>query len=214
MAASSMHNLTTLVKRLEAATSRLEDIAQSALELPGAVPALHQVVAPPKASTPATLPPASRAPVPAPAPSAPEPVPESIDEFDNLISQSVESWAKLSTAIDGLLAEQAAKVVQAFKEQRKFLLITTKAKKPDMAGAGMSVFQDLLKPTSDLMTAIGKIKDSNRGSPLYNNYCTVAEGIVALAWVTLDSKPFKQVDEGLASAQFWGNKILAANKNK
>jgi adenylyl cyclase-associated protein len=141
-------------------------------------------------------------------------VPESIEEFDSFISQSVGNWAKISKAIGGLVAEQAAKVVEAFEEQRRFLLITTKAKKPDLNGADMSVFQDLVKPIGDLMTAIGNIKDSNRGDPLYNNLCTVSESILALAWVTIDTKPFKHVEESFSSAQFWGNKVLTANKNK
>ncbi|KAK3897598.1 adenylate cyclase associated N terminal-domain-containing protein, partial [Staphylotrichum tortipilum] len=142
------------------------------------------------------------------------PVPESIEEFDNFINQSLQSWVKLSNTIGGLVKEQAAKVVDAFKEQRKFLLITTKAKKPDLKGADMSVFQDLVKPIGALMTAIGNIKDSNRGDPNYNNLCTVSESIMALAWVTIDTKPFKHVDESLGAAQFWGNKILTANKGK
>jgi adenylyl cyclase-associated protein len=104
--------------------------------------------------------------------------------------------------------------VEAFKEQRKFLLITTKAKKPDLKGADMSVFQDLVKPIGNLMTAIGNIKDSNRGDPHYSNLCTVSESIMALGWVTIDTKPFKHVEESLGAAQFWGNKILTANKNK
>ncbi|KXX83440.1 Adenylyl cyclase-associated protein [Madurella mycetomatis] len=213
MATNSMHNLTTLIKRLEAATSRLEDIAQSTFELPQAVPALQQTT--PAAGTPGSaLPPPVVAPTP-PAPVAPpEPVPESIEEFDALISQSVEKWSRISNAIGGLVAEQAAKVVQGFKEQRKFLLITTKAKKPDLTGADMSVFQDLVKPIGDLMTAIGNIKDSNRGTPFYDNLATVAESIMALAWVTIDTKPFKHVEECMGPAQFFGNKILTANKNK
>lgn len=151
---------------------------------------------------------------PAPPTPAPEPVPESIEEFDAFISQSLGNWAKISNALGGLVAEQAAKVVEAFKEQRKFLLITTKAKKPDLNGADMSVFQDLVKPISNLMTAIGNIKDSNRGNVHYNNLCTVSESIMALAWVTIDTKPHKHVEESFAAAQFWGNKILTANKNK
>ncbi|GAB1319061.1 suppressor of rasval19 [Madurella fahalii] len=218
MATNSMHNLTTLIKRLEAATSRLEDIAQSTFELPQAVPALQQTTPTARASGPNLPPPAVAPTTPTPTPPAPvappEPVPESIEEFDALISQSVEKWAKISNAIGGLVAEQAAKVVQGLKEQRKFLLITTKAKKPDLTGADMSVFQDLVKPISDLMTAIGNIKDSNRGTPFYDNLATVAESIMALAWVTIDAKPFKHVEESLGSAQFFGNKILTANKNK
>ncbi|KAK4126599.1 hypothetical protein N657DRAFT_643380 [Parathielavia appendiculata] len=222
MATNSMHNLTTLIKRLEAATSRLEDIAQSAFELPQAVPGLQHgpaAPAPPAPTLPASGPPAPASPAPpqtavGPPPPVPEPVPESIEEFDALINQSLNNWFKLSNAIGGLVAEQGAKVVEAFKEQRKFLFITTKAKKPDLNGADMSVFQDLIKPIGNLITAVGGIKDSNRGDPLYNNLCTVAESMMALAWVTIDTKPFKHVEESLASAQFWGNKVLTANKNK
>jgi adenylyl cyclase-associated protein len=141
-------------------------------------------------------------------------VPESIEEFDALINQSLAKWVEISNSIGGLVAEQAVKVVEAFQEQRKFLLITTKAKKPDLKGADMSVFQDLVKPIGTLMTAVGNIKDANRGDPLYNNLCTVSESMMALAWVTIETKPFKHVEESFASAQFWGNKILTANKNK
>ncbi|KAL2137413.1 hypothetical protein VTI74DRAFT_34 [Chaetomium olivicolor] len=238
MASNSMHNLTTLIKRLEAATSRLEDIAQSSLELPQIAQGFQQAVAspqPPAPSLPATAPAGAAAsgvpsspippptairhsappppPAPAPAP-ATEPVPEEVEEFDTLISQSLGNWVKLSNDLGGLVAEQAAKVVEAFKEQRKFLLITTKAKKPDMNGADMSVFQDLVKPLGTLINAIGSIKDANRGKPQYDNLVTVAEGIMALAWVTVEPKPFKHVEEMFSSAQFWGNKILTANKNK
>lgn len=223
MAQTAQHRLKlTRHIRLEAATSRLEDIAQTAFELPQSAPGIQQTAAASK-STPA-LPPAAPAspappqtaigpPPPAPAP-APEPVPESIEEFDNLINQSLQNWVKISNAVGGLVAEQAAKVVEAFKEQRKFLLITTKAKKPDLKGSDMSVFQDLVKPIGTLMSTVGNIKDSNRGDPLYNNLCTVSESMMALAWVTIDTKPFKHVEESFASAQFWGNKILTANKNK
>lgn len=201
--------------RLEAATSRLEDIAQSAIELPQAVPALHQPssAAPESSASTAAPPPPPAAPAAPAAPTAtappPEPVPESIEEFDSLISQSVDKYAKLSDAIGGHVAEQAAKVVEAFREQRKLLLITTKAKKPDM-----STFQDLLAPIGKLMTAIGNIKDSNRGSPLFDNLSTVSESAMVLAWVTVDTKPAKHVEESLASAQFFGNKILRAYKDK
>lgn len=206
-----------LPHRLEAATSRLEDIAQSALELPQGVPGLHVATATPtvastptaQAPPPAPAPPSAPAAAPTPPPPPPEPLPEFVEEFDNFLSQSVDKWAKLSDAIGGLVAEQASKFVEALKEQRKFLLITSKAKKPDVP-----VLQDLLKPVGDLMMAISNIKDSNRGSSHYDNLSTVAEGVMALGWITVDTKPFKHVEEFLNSAQFWGNKVLTANKNK
>ncbi|KAL2173872.1 adenylate cyclase associated N terminal-domain-containing protein [Thermothelomyces heterothallicus CBS 202.75] len=215
MATNPMHNLTTLIKRLEAATSRLEDIAQASFEQYNSTPTppQHAGVA---AGPPAPASPAPPQPATAPSPPAapPEPLPEFIEEFDNLIDQSLAKWLKISNDVGGVVAEQAVKVVEAFKEERKFLLITTKAKKPDLQGADMAVFQDLVKPIGALMTAVGNIKDLNRGDKHYNNLCTVAESIMGLAWVTIDVKPFKHIEGSLAAAEFWGNKILTANKNK
>jgi adenylyl cyclase-associated protein len=100
-----------LLRRLEAATTRLEDIASSTIELPQAVPALqHTIASPPSgvssASTPA--PPAQSASAPAAPKMPPEPLPESIEDFDAFIGGSVEKFAKISNAIGGLIAEQVS----------------------------------------------------------------------------------------------------------
>jgi adenylyl cyclase-associated protein len=105
-------------------------------------------------------------------------------------------------------------VLRGFQEQRKFLLITTKAKKPDMSGSNMAAFQNLLKPINEALMAVTDIKDSNRPDPLYNNLSVVADGIMVLAWVTLDNRPYKQVEECLGSAQFFGNRVLKEHKDK
>lgn len=212
----ALQQLTDAVTRLEAATSRLEDIATSTIELPQAIPGLQQSVASPSASTPLTSTPA---PTPAPAPPAPkptpvEPLPESIEEFDAFINTSVGKFAKISKDLGGLIAEQANKVVEGFKEQRKFLLITTRAKKPDITGSEMAQYQDLLKPITECLNAVMSIKDANRGSPVSSQLSAVADGIMVLAWVTVDNRPFKHVDESLGGVQFWGNRVLKDFKDK
>ncbi len=123
-------------------------------------------------------------------------------------------YVDLSRKRGGVVAEQAAKVQEGFQAQRKFLLITTKAKKPDMTGAEMSVYQDLLKPINDALMAVSDIKDSNRGSPDFNHLSAVSEGIMVLAWVTYATRPFKQVEESLSAAQFFGNRVLKEFKEK
>ncbi|KAI0132032.1 adenylate cyclase associated N terminal-domain-containing protein [Xylariales sp. AK1849] len=202
--------------RLEAATARLEDIATSTVELPQGVPALSRTDASP--ATGGRAAPAA-APSPAPPPPAPkaapqEPVPESIEEFDAFIGNSVEKYVKTSNKLGGLIAEQAAKVAEGFKQQRRFLLISTKAKKPDLAGSEMAAYQDLLKPINEALMAVGSIKDSNRGSPVFSHLSAVAEGIMVLAWVTVDMRPYKHVEESLGSAQFFGNRVLKEHKDK
>ncbi|KAI6090186.1 adenylate cyclase associated N terminal-domain-containing protein [Hypoxylon rubiginosum] len=217
MAQNNMHNLVTLIKRLEAATTRLEDIASSTIELPQAVPALAATLATPSNHSSATSPtPQHPAPTSAPAPKqAPqEPLPESVEEFDVFISQSVDKYVQASNKLGGLIAEQASKVLQGFKQQRRFLLISTKAKKPDITGSDMVVYQELLKPINEALMAVGSIKESNRGSPVFSQLSAVAEGIMVLAWVTVDNKPFKHVEESLGSAQFFGNRVLKEHKDK
>ncbi|KAI1130543.1 adenylate cyclase associated N terminal-domain-containing protein [Nemania abortiva] len=223
MAQNNMYNLVTLIKRLEVATTRLEDIASSTIELPQAVPALTQPTASPPEPADgarALLPASSSASPAAPAAASPaatpeDPLPESVEEFDNFITRSVDKYVKASDKLGGVIAEQASKVFDGFKQQRRFLLISTKARKPDISvTADMSVYQELLKPINEALMAVGSIKESNRGSPVFTQLSAVAEGIMVLAWVTVDNKPFKHVEESLGSAQFFGNRVLSEYKEK
>lgn len=204
-------DLADLAARLEAATTRLEDIATSTAELPQAVPALSQTLASSsnahRDESPAPLPPVSTA-------ESQEPVPESIEDFDAFIASSVRRYVSASQKLGGLISEQAALVLQGFQAQRRFLLISTKAKKPDLSGSEMSVYQDLLKPINEALMAVGSIKESNRGSSVFSQLSAVSEGIMVLAWVTVEHRPYKHVEESLGSAQFFGNRVLKENKDK
>ncbi|KAL5594177.1 hypothetical protein BROUX41_001222 [Berkeleyomyces rouxiae] len=231
MATSSpMHNLTTLIKRLEAATMRLEDIAEATIALsPGApeadalspsAAASAGTSATPRASTAlptATPAPAAAASAPAPAPptKAPaEPLPDTIVKFDNFLKTSLANYVELSNKLGGLVAEQASKVQEGFQEERNFLLLTTKAKKPDIHGSEMALYQDLIKPINDALMAVINYKDSNRGSPMFSQLSTVSEGIMLLAWVTVENRPWKHVEESLGPSQFFGNRVLKEFREK
>lgn len=208
--AASCIKYADLMTRLEAATSRLEDIATST-ELPKDVPPLAQIgSSPPASGTP------SAAPVGTPAPAAKaaaEELPERIDDFDSILNGSIANYVKLSTEIGGLVAKQAAFVAKGFQEERKFLLITTKAKKPDTSGAD-PVYQELLSPINESLMAVNELKDSNRGDPLHTQLSAVADGIMVLAWVTVENKPFAHVEDCLSSAQFFGNRVIKEQKEK
>jgi adenylyl cyclase-associated protein len=75
-------------------------------------------------------------------------------------------------------------------------------------------YMELLKPLQDELQAVSNIRDHNRGSPLFNQLSTVSESISVLAWITVDPKPFKHVEESLGSAQYWGNRVVKDNKEK
>jgi adenylyl cyclase-associated protein len=97
------------------------------------------------------------------------------------------------------------------ESQRQFLLVTSKAKKPDMAS---SAYMDTLKGLQKYMTQVDDIRQGNRASPLRDHLAMVADGVGALAWVTIESKPQDYVAELFGGAQLYGNKVLKEYKDK
>ncbi|GME86715.1 unnamed protein product [Ambrosiozyma monospora] len=183
------YNLVTLLKRLETATSRLEDVtifqenlvsSNSAQQQPsatGAVPTAKAI------STQASSAPAP-VPAPVPAPAAPKPVeqeiPRSIKEFDNLIADYVDVLVANSKKIDPLVLQQAELFKKAFIAERNFLLAASQSKKVELTD---KAFQEAITPINKEIMAIGDLKDKNRPSKFYNNLNTVAEGSPALGWI-------------------------------
>ena len=108
------------------------------------------------------------------------------------------------------LVIQAAKVQKAFEAQRKYLLVTTKAKKPEIGPD----FFEAIKPMQEACGEVNSIKEANRGGAVYNQLATVAESIEVIGWFGAEAKPHKQVEEALGSAQYWGNRVLKEFKEK
>jgi adenylyl cyclase-associated protein len=98
----SRFELTAILHRLEAATSRLEDMAASAIDLPklnGAAPT-------PAPTGPLPAPPtATRAAAETPKP-IPEALPESVEDFDAFITGTVKKFVNLSDEVGGPVAKQ------------------------------------------------------------------------------------------------------------
>lgn len=78
----------------------------------------------------------------------------------------------------------------------------------------MEQVMPLLNPLRDQIMAMNELKDANRGSPYINHLTAMSEGIGALPWVTVDSKPYKHVEEMYGTAQYWGNRVLKEYKDK
>lgn len=208
--------LSFLLRRLEAATSRLEDIASSSQ-----APDAHSI-----AGLPAT---GSKGPASASAPQLPtisplspqtstqtvrgppepveEPLPASIRDMDAIIDSEVAAFMATSQGIDKLVEEQAAAVAKGFADQRRFLLVTTRAKKPDPSS---KTLMDLLADLQQDLGTAGDIKDSNRGSPMKEHLAMVAEGISTLQWLVIDGKPADVVGDMIPGAQMYGNRVLKA----
>lgn len=99
----SAPKLTTVIHRLEAATSRLEDIASATVEQPKAN---GETLAPAPAPA-ASLPPTTAAVITPEAAKALAPLlPQSVEEFDLFITGALKKFVNLSDEVGGPVAEQ------------------------------------------------------------------------------------------------------------
>lgn len=95
----------------------------------------------------------------------------------------------------------------AFEAERTYLLVTTKAKKPDTQPP------ELMTELHRWTSSVDDLRESNRASPLFTHLSAVSEGIVALGWI-VEKRPADFVNDTLGGAQYYGNKILKEYKEK
>ena len=62
--------------------------------------------------------------------------------------------------------------------------------------------------------AVAECKEKNRASKQFNQLSEVAEGIPALAWVTLEQKPGPFAADMKESAQFYANRIIKDHRER
>lgn len=197
--------LTSMIRRLEAATSRLEDIASSSFAQDGSpstgAPAAVAVAGP---AAPAAA---------APAPKAVESLPPSIAAFDELVSAELRTWLDLSSKLGSVIETQSKAVEGAFAAQRKFLSIANKAKKPDD-----HTIMEFLKDLQASMEKTDEVRQSNREPALKDPLSMVADGVGSLGWVTIGGgggpKPHEYITELFGGAQMYGNKVLKEYREK
>ncbi|CAG9945248.1 unnamed protein product [Clonostachys rosea f. rosea IK726] len=210
MAANSMHNIATLIKRLEAVTSRLEDIASSADSLglhpneAHTVRDIARALAPVSTNTPEPQRQYSGGALARP----PEDIPVDVTLFDSFVKTGINPFFELSQKIGGVVANQATVLRKGFDVQRRILLVISKAKKPHGDKVAEKAYKNLLQPIEDVISSIRRIQQENRGTSAFNMLSAVADGSFALTWTTAESRPWIQAEESLTMAQFFGNKVL------
>lgn len=101
-----------------------------------------------------------------------------------------------------------------FQAQRRFLLVANGAKSPASDGSDKAVYQELMRPIEDSFASVQAIQQSNRDATSFNMLTSVADGAMVLAWVSVENRPWRHVEESLSSAQYFGNKILKAEPDK
>ncbi|KAI0695433.1 adenylate cyclase associated N terminal-domain-containing protein [Cerioporus squamosus] len=215
MASGGLHSLATIIKRLEATTSRLEDLASLATSYlpPSAQGAASTITSPASANAePTPVPPPPPPPPGAVAPAAPAQDPRSVVAFDEqVIEGKLKPFVELTKSFASpSVIEQVGLVEQEFKDLRELLLIAGSCKKPEQ-----NEFEKLLGPLQKDIEAITRAKEANRKDrEWFNHLSTVAEGAPCIGWVTVQPKPGPYVGEIKDSTQFYGNRVIKEFKEK
>lgn len=217
------YNLVKLLKRLEDATARLEDVtiyqegyvqSKFGLEKDGKVDGFADSVtassaeriasagsgasaASKEAATPVATAPNSTG-------ESKEEEPKSIQEFKHFIEQNVDPLVKLSAEIDPTVEKAVVFLANAFKAQLVFLKAAVQSKKPDFSS---SAFVKGLTPINENIFSIGELKDENRNSKYFAHLNAISEGSPLFSWIA-GSTPVSTITDFKDAAQFWTNRIL------
>lgn len=138
-------------------------------------------------------------------------VPRSVVAFDEMVMTArVTPWVSLSHQLGGPIDEQAQLVRTLFTALRSIILTASNCSKPNDKD-----FAKLLSPLQSSIESIGNVKDRNRSTrDWFNHLSTVAEGVPAVGWITIDSKPGPYISEMKESAQFYANRLIKEFKDK
>ncbi|KAJ4469500.1 adenylate cyclase associated N terminal-domain-containing protein [Lentinula edodes] len=211
MSSQGLHSLTTIIKRLEAATSRIEDLAASGwpTSKPETSEATHN------SSSYAAA--ASSPPVQASSPAAPPSVstmretPKSVVVFDEVvIDGKVKPFVELTKSFAGAsVVEIVGLVEKQFKELRELINTAASCVKPDDP-----TFQSLLTPFHSTIEAINRLKEANRKDrDWFTHLMVISEASSFVAWV-LNSKPGPHIAETKDQALYYGNRVIKEFKEK
>jgi len=178
-------NLDNIIKRLETATIRLEELAKNSNFVQSSSGASDSAAGA-SDNTPA------------------------IQAFDDIINGSVQKFIELSNNIGSPVKEQCDYFIQALKAERQLIVIASKSKKPDKA-----TFDELINPIQVAMNQVCSVREQNRQSKLFNHLSTLSESILALGWVLVEPAPISHIEEtGINAAQYYIIRVMKEFKEK
>ncbi|WFD00983.1 suppressor of rasval19 [Malassezia yamatoensis] len=212
MSSTGVGNLQTLIKRLEAATSRLEDIAMYQNSDP------QSTRSAPSMSTDSTQSSmqqteggalASQA-QQAPTPNVKEPA---LDAWDTSVVPALSQFVQLSDSIGPLIAQQAAMVHDAFQHTRKVVEAAANCTKPAQ-GAADPAFVQFVAPIQADVQRVLAVREQNRAEKqLFDHLSMVSEGIPAVGWILVENSPAPYINDTKDGAQFYANRVLKQYKD-
>lgn len=134
---------------------------------------------------------------------------KSVSAFDEILNGPFKAYLDLSKRIGAEVATISDMVETAFKAQRAYLELSTKAKQPSQGDLPM-----LLKPMSDKISEIQAFREAGRRCQYFNHLSAISESIPALGWVAVSPAPGPFVKEMNDAGQFYTNRVLKDWKDK
>lgn len=211
--AQGLYSLATLIKRLEAITSRLEDVedSRSAGHLKRqstSTVTSAAVVETPSASTPPPPPP----PPPPPAIETQAAVPRAVTAYDEIVMEGkLKPFLEINKAIaPPPLNEQVDLFAKVLATLRSVLHQAAACRKPDQKS-----FAEILSPLQAGIESVTRVKEAARKErDWFNHFTVIADGAAFVGWVTVEPKPGPYVNEIKESTAYYANRILKDFKEK
>lgn len=204
------YNLVKLLKRLEDATARLEDVTiyqESYVQSKFGGKEQKDSSKTPEAvsETPAETPAAVASEVAsAPEPAKVEEAPKAVIEFEQFIATNVDPLVELSKEIDPAVEKAVKYLAEAFRAQLTFIKAAVQSKKPDMSSPE---FSKAIAPINESVSAIVELKDENRKNKYFVHLNAISEGSPLFSWIAVPT-PVSTITDFKDAAQFWTNRIL------
>lgn len=129
--------------------------------------------------------------------------------FTDIVQGPLAQYLSASQKIGGDVAEHSKLVRAAFQAQLAYIQLASESSQP-----GQGEILNLLKPTSDQISAIQSYREKHRSSPFFNHLSAISESIPALGWVTVSPAPSPYVKEMNDAGQFYTNRVLKDWKEK
>lgn len=133
-----------------------------------------------------------------------EETPKSVLEFEAFLNENVDKLLNISEKIDPLLMEAVKLLKDSFLIQLDLINLAVKAKQPDYSSPE---FMNIIKPINENIMSITELKDKNRQSLVFSYLNSIAEGGLVLSWFAI-STPLSFISDVKDAAQFWTNKVL------
>ncbi|RIB17220.1 adenylate cyclase associated N terminal-domain-containing protein [Gigaspora rosea] len=201
--------LTALIKRLETATSRLEELATSGTSAVAVAGSLGRDSNGNQPTEPSNI-------LAGNGTASETKFSASLDAYDELIEGPLNNFIELSKSIGGIVQDQSHSVEDIFIAQRDFISISTQSTKPKTS----DTLVELFRPTQQALEKVCAHTENNRISPFNNHLKTVSEGIGVLSWVTfeetaeMEEKLLSTVKGLIESSQYYANRVIKEFKDK